>query len=370
MRHDGVDILADPGTYCYHGEPEWREWFRSTAAHNTAEVAGVSQSESGGPFLWATQARTRTIACDVGEQPTQTWSAEHDGYLRLKIPTMHRRSLTLDSPDRSLTVVDTFDAAADVPLRLSWHLGPDIAVDLHGTRAALSWEVGSDSRQASFELPDVLDWTVHRAEVGPIAGVVLAAVRPSSPGDDTRRAGDCFDVDSPRLGAEAAMTDQITDLRSTVAALRRRRWVLAASTVVGLALGVTYVLVHPAMLTSTTLVLLPTPTLEQGSSADVATQVRIARSATVLGAAGESLEPALPARAVEKVVDVSAPTNQIIEFQAASIQASQAQLLSQAVADAYVAYVADIAQAVSSAALADLRTTRGEPADADLGAAG
>ncbi len=24
VRHDGVDILADPGTYCYHGEPEWR----------------------------------------------------------------------------------------------------------------------------------------------------------------------------------------------------------------------------------------------------------------------------------------------------------------------------------------------------------
>ena len=32
----------------------------STAAHNTVEVGGVSQSESGGPFLWTTQARTRT----------------------------------------------------------------------------------------------------------------------------------------------------------------------------------------------------------------------------------------------------------------------------------------------------------------------
>ena len=50
VRHDGVDILADPGTYCYHGEPRWRQWFRSTAAHNTLEVGGVSQSESGGPF--------------------------------------------------------------------------------------------------------------------------------------------------------------------------------------------------------------------------------------------------------------------------------------------------------------------------------
>jgi Heparinase II/III-like protein/Heparinase II/III N-terminus len=36
VRYAGLDILADPGTYCYHGEPEWRSYFRSTIAHNTA----------------------------------------------------------------------------------------------------------------------------------------------------------------------------------------------------------------------------------------------------------------------------------------------------------------------------------------------
>ena len=109
VRHDGVDIFADPGTYCYHGEPAWREWFRSTAGHNTVELDSLNQAESGGPFLWTTQVRTTTLTCDVGEQPVQTWSAEHDGYLRLKNPTTHRRSVTLDSPQRRLTIVDTFD---------------------------------------------------------------------------------------------------------------------------------------------------------------------------------------------------------------------------------------------------------------------
>ena len=74
VRHDGVDILADPGTYCYHGEPEWREWFRSTAAHNTVEIGGVSQAESGGPFLWNTHPRTTTLGCDVEGGPTQSWA--------------------------------------------------------------------------------------------------------------------------------------------------------------------------------------------------------------------------------------------------------------------------------------------------------
>ena len=120
----GVNILADPGTYCYHGELMWREWFRSTAAHNTVEIGGLDQSESGGPFLWNTHARTATLTCEVGEQPVQTWSAEHDGYLRLNTPTMHRRSVTLDSPGRRLTVVDTFDATAAAPLRTVMAPGP------------------------------------------------------------------------------------------------------------------------------------------------------------------------------------------------------------------------------------------------------
>jgi Heparinase II/III-like protein/Heparinase II/III N-terminus len=170
VRHGGIDILADPGTYCYHGEPAWREWFRSTAAHNTAEVDAVSQSESGGPFLWTTQVRTATLTCDVGEQQVQTWCAEHDGYLRLSTPITHRRLVTLDSPRRHLTVVDTFAATATFPLRLSWHLGPNIVVVLEGSQATLSWEVGPDRQQGTLLLPDGLVWTVHRAEVDPISG--------------------------------------------------------------------------------------------------------------------------------------------------------------------------------------------------------
>jgi hypothetical protein len=170
VRHDGVDVFADPGTYCYHGEPVWREWFRSTAAHNTLEIAGASQCKSGGPFLWSTQLRTTTEIWDVRERPVQSWSAEHDGYLRLDTPAMHRRSVTLDSRKRRLTVVDAVDTTAGVPLRLSWHLGPDILVELSGACAGLSWTVGAERRQGTLMLPGPLTWTSHRAEVTPIEG--------------------------------------------------------------------------------------------------------------------------------------------------------------------------------------------------------
>lgn len=152
------------------------------------------------------------------------------------------------------------------------------------------------------------------------------------------------------------MTDQVTDLRSTVAAVRRRRRLLAAAATVGLALGVTYVMVKPPPLTSTTLVLLPAPSIDQNSRVDVETQVRIALSGTVLGAAGEKLKPALTARSVDKMVDVSAPTDQILKIDATSIQATQAQTLSQAVADSYVAYVKETGRQASSDALKELNT--------------
>ena len=61
VRYDGTDVLADPGTYCYHGEPRWRSYFRSTLAHNTIEVGGQDQSTSGGPFLWTRHARSGLI---------------------------------------------------------------------------------------------------------------------------------------------------------------------------------------------------------------------------------------------------------------------------------------------------------------------
>lgn len=151
------------------------------------------------------------------------------------------------------------------------------------------------------------------------------------------------------------MSDHVTDLRSTVVALRRRRLLLAAAAAVGLALGVTYVTLKPPPLTSTTLVLLPAPSPDQNSRTDVETQVRIALSSTVLGAAGKKVEPALTASSVDKMVDVSAPTDQILEIDATSTQAAQAETLSQAVADSYVDYIKKTGRIVSDAALTDLR---------------
>jgi capsular polysaccharide biosynthesis protein len=154
------------------------------------------------------------------------------------------------------------------------------------------------------------------------------------------------------------MINQVTDTRSIVATLRRRGRLLVAAALVGFALGIGYVLALPPPVTSTTLVLLPTPAVSDVSNSDVETQVRIALSASILERAGQAVAPPLSARSMKKMVNVSAPTNQVIQIETTSRNPAEAQKLSQAMADAYVGYVSNTAREVTAAALADLTVRR------------
>jgi hypothetical protein len=167
VRYAGVDILADPGTYCYHGEPAWRSYFRSTIAHNTIQLGGRNQSHEGGPFLWLRHARAREIeVADNGE--VASWTADHDGYTDVKPPATHRRSVRLDRTSRRLEIIDEV-SGGDHELRLALHLGPDVEAELRGNSAALSW-AGSQSGTARLELPGMLRWELHRGDIAPILG--------------------------------------------------------------------------------------------------------------------------------------------------------------------------------------------------------
>jgi heparinase II/III-like protein len=166
LRYGGVDILADPGTYCYHGEPAWRSYFRSTIAHNTIELDGRDQSGDGGPFLWLRHANGREIeVADDGE--TASWTAEHDGYRSLRPPPQHRRSVRLDKESRRVEIIDEIDGGS-YDLRLAFHLGPDVQAELTGPDAFLSWPGASET--ARLELPRQLQWSLHRGETDPILG--------------------------------------------------------------------------------------------------------------------------------------------------------------------------------------------------------
>ncbi|MEV6105340.1 alginate lyase family protein [Streptomyces sp. NPDC051940] len=165
VRHDGVDVLADPGTYCYHGQPEWRRYFRSTLGHNTLQLDGGDQSVSGGPFLWTRHARSRVLAAGTAEAGVARWSAEHHGYRR----SVHNRRVELDAASRELRVLDAVRGPRRAA-RLAFHLGPSVTADLTGNRAVLTWTRDGEDRSAVLELPGQLNWRAHRGESDPPLG--------------------------------------------------------------------------------------------------------------------------------------------------------------------------------------------------------
>jgi hypothetical protein len=170
VRHDGVEVLVDPGTYCYHGEPQWRSYFRSTLAHNTVEVDGENQSVEGGPFLWSTRTEGHATRVEVGDLPLQTWSAFHTGYEQLDPTLRHERTVTLDRVSRSLSIFDVLTCRTPHAFRLAFHLAPEVEVLLVDGLAELSWTHEQKPVTAELRLPGALRWTTHRGETDPVLG--------------------------------------------------------------------------------------------------------------------------------------------------------------------------------------------------------
>ncbi|MFK0213215.1 alginate lyase family protein [Streptomyces sp. NPDC090298] len=166
VRHDGVDVLADPGTFCYHGQPEWRQYFRSTLGHNTLRLDGADQSVSGGPFLWTRHARSRVLVADTSDEKAPRWVAEHDGYE----DAVHRRTVELTAASREVTVVDEVRGPRRRSVELAFHLGPAVAAELTGNRAVLTWTRDGEDRSAVLDLPGELSWRAHRGESEPPLG--------------------------------------------------------------------------------------------------------------------------------------------------------------------------------------------------------
>ncbi len=164
VRYGGTDILADPGTYCYHGEPAWRGYFKGTTSHNTLRVDNTDQAVNGGPFLWLTRP---TSALDKAiDSPARSWQAHHDGYRRLPDPVVHHRQVDLNDDTRGVTIRDWIEAATTHDVALAWHLGPSIDVELDGSTARLTWHAG----HAILHLPPELAWSVHHGEQEPPLG--------------------------------------------------------------------------------------------------------------------------------------------------------------------------------------------------------
>ena len=127
----GETFLTDAGTDRYTPAPEWRDAFRSTAAHSTVLVDGASQAVPAGPFRWQSRPEARlhqwisTHAFDFAD-------ASHAAYRRLPDPVLHRRRVLFVKP-RYWLLADDLEGEGVHGVELQFQFAPSIAVSVDST---------------------------------------------------------------------------------------------------------------------------------------------------------------------------------------------------------------------------------------------
>jgi len=130
----GTEFLIDPGTFAYHTQKQWRDYFRGTSAHNTVRIDALDQSVAAGNFLWLSHAPVRVLEF-VANAQFDRLVAEHDGYRRLADPVTHRRELLLDHASSVITVADELFCRESHAVEMFWHFAEACEVSLEGAVA-------------------------------------------------------------------------------------------------------------------------------------------------------------------------------------------------------------------------------------------
>jgi hypothetical protein len=126
---DGKPLLIDAGTYAYHEDPDWRDYFRSTPAHNTFALNGENQSEILGPFLWGRKAWAYLVEDEIHENRITGVLGDYlpDALIARRV-IVHRSQLIVMDIVASANVDRQLEPSIHT-LHWHWHFHPDWQVD-------------------------------------------------------------------------------------------------------------------------------------------------------------------------------------------------------------------------------------------------
>jgi hypothetical protein len=121
----GRRVVVDSGVYEY-AAGAWRDYFRSTSAHNTVVVEDRDQSEVWDSFRVARRANPGNVIWIVNEASGLA-QAHHDGYSGLPARVIHRRTVAWRR-DRFWIVVDELRGLGSARAYSSVHFNPRISL--------------------------------------------------------------------------------------------------------------------------------------------------------------------------------------------------------------------------------------------------
>lgn len=165
---DGVWWLVDPGTFSYHGDAKWRNYFRGTSAHNTVMIDGKNQSVIGGPFMWLRHAKALLVSAGV-KQNMQHAQGEHFGYGDIGV--VHRRKVLWSCESPQIRIDDDLVGAGHHEVSIYFHFAPGTMLAGKNFAEGVWAATRSDStRRLILTLDPRIEWTVVCGSETPVLG--------------------------------------------------------------------------------------------------------------------------------------------------------------------------------------------------------
>ena len=142
---DGSPLIVDSGTFAYTSDSHLRNQFRSTSAHNTIMVDGKELAEFAG--LWSVRSdRTNPRVLDFAKKvDRQIIEAEHYGYFRRPLGTIHRRRIELMVNPFGFVVTDVLSGSGSHDVESFLHFAPGVVLERGDPRSIVA-----KARNASY----------------------------------------------------------------------------------------------------------------------------------------------------------------------------------------------------------------------------
>lgn len=175
LHLDGLNVVTDCGAYLYTASRDWRNRFRSTAFHNTVQVDEEELNRLLHPDdLW----RLRNDAIPTGVEwssdgPWCRLRAGHRGYLRLRAPVTHFRTILVHGEEPVMLVRDRLEGIGAHRLAWRFHLDAALEAEMQGDTVRLA----TGGRAVSFTLlegPAEMAFRLEPGWVSPHFGVKVA----------------------------------------------------------------------------------------------------------------------------------------------------------------------------------------------------
>ncbi|WP_020529914.1 alginate lyase family protein [Flexithrix dorotheae] len=167
LYYKGQPLFIDSGTFTYHTQKEWREYFMGTSSHNTIRIDGQNQAEIAGPTMWLNHFSTRVLS--HGKNENFEWiEASHSGYHHLGVE--HQRKLLIDINHSTVFLEDkivNLDNKAH-KIEVFFHFHPNVELGQENSHA-FSLSLGQKEK-ALLSLDDRLEVGYAKGGTDPILG--------------------------------------------------------------------------------------------------------------------------------------------------------------------------------------------------------